>query len=56
MIWMKLGTAAPTTTAWIIAVALFILYRSKFIKIIILNIPIELPDKLQRPVAMGINK
>jgi len=56
MIEMKFGNAAPIITAWIIDVAYPILYRRRFISIVILNMPIEFPVKLQSPQVIGIEK
>ena len=56
MIVKKLGKAAPTTKACIIEVASPMLYLSRFIRMMILNIPMELPVRLHRPHAIGISK
>ena len=52
----KLDTAAPMTTACIIAVASSTVYLSKLIRIVILKMPIELPVRLHKPHAIGISK
>lgn len=51
-----LGRADPATIGWMRAVDLVELYLKRFITIVTLRRPMDLPATLTRPAPMGISK
>lgn len=51
-----LGKAEPATIGWMRAVDLVELYLRRFITIVTLRRPIDLPATLTSPAPIGINK